>query len=134
VAWIGEWGAVLAGLVFGGLGFAIYGLAPTGALFLLGTPVFGLIGLFGPGFQGLVTRRVSPSEQGRLQGANASLVGLAGVVAPSLFGFTYAWFVAPGHPQIPGSAFLLAASLQAVAAMIGLAILARSPRAAKAPA
>ncbi|MBI1200831.1 MAG: MFS transporter [Phenylobacterium sp.] len=132
VAWIGEWGAVLAGLTFGGLGFAIYGVAPTGWAFLIGTPVFGLIGLFGPGFQGIVTRRVAPSEQGRLQGANASLVGLAGVVAPTLFGFTYAWFVAPGHPFVPGSAFFLAAGIHAVAALIAVAVMARGPRPAEA--
>jgi DHA1 family tetracycline resistance protein-like MFS transporter len=133
VAAIGEWGAVLAGLAFGGLGFAIYGLAPTGWAFLIGTPVFGLIGLFGPGFQGIVTRRVAATEQGRLQGANASLAGLAGVVAPTLFGFTYAWFVAPGHPYVPGAAFLLAASLHAIAALIAIAVMARAPKTAGAP-
>ena len=82
---------MLMGMVFGGLGFAIYGLAPTGGAFLIGTPVFGLIGFFGPGFQGLVTRRAGPDEQGRLQGANSSLAGLAGVAAPTIFGFTYAY-------------------------------------------
>ncbi|MEO8115027.1 MAG: TCR/Tet family MFS transporter [Phenylobacterium sp.] len=131
---VGEWGAVLAGLVFGGLGFAIYGLAPTGGTFLLGTPVFALIGLFGPGFQGLITRRVSPSEQGRLQGANASLSGLAGVIAPMMFGYTYAWFVAPGHPQVPGAAFMLAAGLLAAAALIAVAAMVRAPRPADAAA
>jgi len=133
VAWIGEWGSVLAGLTFGGLGFAIYGLAPTGWAFLIGTPVFGLIGFFGPGFQAIVTRRVAPSEQGRLQGANASLAGLAGVVAPTLFGFTYAWFILPGNPYIPGSAFLLAAGLHAIAALIALTVMARAPKTAGAP-
>jgi DHA1 family tetracycline resistance protein-like MFS transporter len=134
VARIGEWGAVLTGLVFGGLGFAIYGLAPTGWMFLLGTPVFALIGLFGPGFQGLATRRVSPSEQGRLQGANSSLSGLAGVVAPSIFGAVYAWFVASGHPYVPGSAFLLAAAFHALGALIALTAMARAPREARATA
>jgi len=128
---VGEWGAVLAGLVFGGLGFAIYGLAPTGPLFLVGTPVFALIGLFGPGFQGLVTRRVSASEQGRLQGANASLAGMAGVIAPTMFGYTYAWFVAAGHPYVPGAAFLLAAGLHALAALIAVVVMARAPRPAR---
>lgn len=133
VARIGEWGAVFAGLAFGGLGFAIYGLAPTGWAFLIGTPVFGLIGLFGPGFQGLITRRVAATEQGRLQGANASLAGLAGVVAPTLFGFTYAWFVQPGNPYIPGAAFLLAAGLHAVAVLIAIAVMARAPKIVGAP-
>lgn len=126
VGLIGEWGAVLAGLVLGGLGFALFGIAPEGWGFLAATPVFSLIGLFGPGFQGLITRRVAPSEQGRLQGANASLAGLAGVVAPTVFGFTYAWFVAAGHPYVPGSAFLLAAALHAVAALIALMVMARA--------
>jgi DHA1 family tetracycline resistance protein-like MFS transporter len=63
--------------------------------------VFGLIGLFRPGFQGIVTRRVSASEQGRLQGANSSLAGLPASCAPTMFGFTYAYFVAPGHPYLP---------------------------------
>ena len=130
VGLIGEWGAVLSGLVLGGLGFALFGIAPEGWGFLLATPVFALIGLFGPGFQGLITRRVAPSEQGRLQGANASLAGLAGVVAPTVFGFTYAWFVAAGHPYVPGSAFLLAAALHAIAALIALAVMARAPKTA----
>ena len=134
VARVGEWGAVLAGLAFGGLGFAIYGLAPTGWAFLIGTPVFGLIGLFGPGFQALVTARVAPTEQGRLQGANASLAGLAGIAAPAVFGFTYAWFVSPGHPQVPGAAFLLAAALMGLGALIALTLMIRAPKAAGAAA
>lgn len=131
---IGEWGAVLAGLAAGAAGFAIYGLAPTGWAFLIGTPVFGLIGLFAPGFQGLVTRRVAASEQGRLQGANASLTGLAGIVAPVVFGEVYAWFMAPGHPQVPGAPFLLAAGLMALAATVALGLMVRAPRPAGAPA
>jgi DHA1 family tetracycline resistance protein-like MFS transporter len=134
VARFGEWGAVLAGLGFGGLGFAIYGFAPQGWMFLAAIPVFGLMGLFGPGFQGLVTRQVSADAQGRLQGANASLAGLAGIAAPAAFGFTYAWFVSPGHPFVPGSAFLLAATCMAAAALIALALMVRAPRRAGAAA
>ena len=134
VAWIGEWGAVLAGLVFGGLGFAIFGLAPQGWVFMLGIPVFGFIGLFNPGYQALATRRVSAAEQGRFQGANSSLGGLAGVIAPLMFGFTYAWFVGSGHPYIPGSAFLLAAALHAAGALIAIALMLRSARSAEAAA
>lgn len=134
VARIGEWGAVLAGVVFGGLGFAVYGWAPSGWAFLAGTPLFALVGLFGPGFQALITARVAPSEQGRLQGANASLIGLAGVIGPTLFGFAYAWFVAPGHPFVPGAAFFAAAVLHGAAALIAVSVMVRSPRSAGASA
>ena len=131
VAKIGEWGAVLTGLVSSSVGFAIYGLAPTGWLFLAGTPVFAFLGLFNPGFQGLITRRVSASEQGRLQGANASLGGLAGMIAPTVLGSAYAWFVAPGHPYIPGAAFFLAAAFNALGALIAITVLARGRREAR---
>jgi len=134
VARIGEWGAVLLGLVGGGLGFAIYGFAPSGWLFVTGTPVFALMGLFNPGFQGLITRRVSPSEQGRLQGANSALTGLVGIVAPTILGSTYAWFVAPGHPYVPGSAFFLGVAAYALGSLIALSALVRAPREARAAA
>ena len=89
------------------------------------------MGLFGPGFQGLITRRVGASEQGRLQGATSSMAGLAGVVAPTVFGFTYAFFIAPGHPYVPGSAFLLAATLHGLGALIAVTLMARAPKPAK---
>jgi DHA1 family tetracycline resistance protein-like MFS transporter len=128
VARLGEWGTLLTGLVGGGLGFAIYGLAPQGWGFLLGVPVFGLIGFVGPGFQALATRRVAATEQGRLQGANTSLSGFASIFGPPLFGFTYAWFVAPDHPHAAGAAFLLAAALHGVAALLAFVLMARSPK------
>ena len=62
-----------AGLLCGALGMAIYGLAPTGRWFWLGVPVMALWGLSGPAIMGLMSRLVSPSEQGQLQGANSSL-------------------------------------------------------------
>ena len=115
---IGELGAVIAGLTGGALGLVIYGLAPTGPIFLLGAPVGALLGLFGPGFQGLASRRVRPSEQGRLQGANSAVAGLTAMVAPMTFGFVYAWSVAPGQGRPPGAAFLLAAALLLLGALV----------------
>jgi DHA1 family tetracycline resistance protein-like MFS transporter len=132
---LGEVGAVVAGLFAGALGVAIYGLAPTGALFLLGAPVGALLGLFGPGFQALATRRVGPSEQGRLQGANSAIAGLTAMVAPATFGFIYAWSVAPGQGRFAGTAFLFAAGLLATAGLVAALMLApQSEGRAKEPA
>jgi DHA1 family tetracycline resistance protein-like MFS transporter len=59
-----------------------------------------------------MTRRVTPSEQGRLQGARASLMGIAGLIAPALFTQTFAVAIAPERSfHVPGAAFLLAAGL-----------------------
>ena len=134
VARVGEWGALFIGLVFGGLGFLGMGLAPNGLMFLLAAPVFCMIGLFNPGYQGLATRRVAATEQGRWQGANSSLMGLAGVVGPLLFGYAYAWEVSPDGIGMPGSAFYLAASLHVAAAILALVLVARAPKPAKASA
>ncbi len=79
---------MMAGLLAGALGMAIYGLAPRGPVFWIGLPVMALWGLAGPASQGLMTRLVSPSEQGRLQGAGASLTSLSGLLGPGVFAAT----------------------------------------------
>src|SRR6202165_2473939 len=45
VKWLKERRAVALGLIFGAVGFAIYGLAPTGSIFWIGVPVMGLWGV-----------------------------------------------------------------------------------------
>ncbi|MGA9343193.1 MAG: TCR/Tet family MFS transporter [Rhodanobacteraceae bacterium] len=108
----GERRLVLAGLLLGALGFAIFGLAPDGAIFLLGIPFLALWGLAGPPAQALMTQQVDPQEQGRLQGAIACLASLAGIFGPGLHSQVFALFIgthAPAH--VPGAAFLLSALL-----------------------
>jgi DHA1 family tetracycline resistance protein-like MFS transporter len=124
---LGERRALMLGLFFGALGFIIYGLAPTGFVFWLGVPVMALWGLTSPAAQGLMTRRISPSEQGRFQGALSSIMGIAGMVGPAMFTQTLAYFIGPGLGwNLPGAPFLLAALLLVCA--IGLAGWATSPR------
>jgi MFS transporter, DHA1 family, tetracycline resistance protein len=61
-----------------------------------------------------MTRHVGPTEQGRLQGLDGSLRGMADLVGPGLFTLTFAYFIAPGR-DTPGAPFLLASLLQAAA-------------------
>src|SRR5437764_698015 len=116
---LGEPRALVTGLAFGAAAFVLYGLAPTGALFLLGIPIGGLFGLTYPALQGLMTRRVGADEQGRLQGAIASVMGIAGVIAPVLF--TQVFAAAIGRFRgagVPGAPFLLAALLLVTAMVV----------------
>jgi len=109
---LGEWRALSFGLFCGFLGFVIYAVAPTTWLFLFGLPVSALWGFAGPNAQGLMTRRVSASEQGQLQGAISSLRGIAGLLGPFLFTQTFASVVGPNHPIAwSGAPFMLAALL-----------------------
>ncbi len=85
-------------------------------MFWAGVPVFALIGLFGPSVQGLMTRRVGPTEQGRLQGANGSIMGLTGLIGPGLFTMTFAESIAPGRGwTLPGAPFFLAGLMMVLA-------------------
>jgi len=117
----GERVALVAGLMFGVAGFAMFGLAPTGAWFLAGIPVMALWGLAGAAILALMSRRVSASEQGRLQGANASLMGIANMLGPPVFTVIYAGALKGEFGvTLPGAAFLLAAGCLAVALVVGV--------------
>jgi DHA1 family tetracycline resistance protein-like MFS transporter len=123
VAWavkrFGDRNAMLIGFGFGAAGYALYGLAPTGALFAAAVPLSALFGLTYPSLQGIITKRVGADQQGRLQGALASIMGIAGVLAPLLFTQTFALAVRVVRPvHIPGAPFLLAGLLLLVAAAI----------------
>jgi DHA1 family tetracycline resistance protein-like MFS transporter len=123
VGWVvrrlGERRALLIGLACGALAFVVYALAPTGKLFLIGIPIGALFGFSYPALQALMTRRVGPEEQGRLQGALAGLMGVAGVIAPVLFTQTFAAAIGPFRRfGQPGAPFLLAAGLLGLAAAI----------------
>ncbi|HEY2178801.1 MAG TPA: TCR/Tet family MFS transporter [Caulobacteraceae bacterium] len=120
---VGERGAVLIGASVGAIGFLIYALAPTGWAYLIGIPVFALLGLMQPGLQGLMTRRVGPSHQGQLQGANQSLQGIASMFGPSLYGLSFAWLVRhDAAVHLPGGAILISAGLLALGFIISLRV------------
>ncbi|MGQ0584592.1 MAG: TCR/Tet family MFS transporter [Reyranella sp.] len=123
VARFGPRRALFVGLLIGGVGMAVYGLAPTGAWFLVGVPIMALWGIAGPAAMDMMSRRVSESEQGQLQGANSSVRSLAGLLAPGLFTVTFAWLLV----SVPGAPFLLAAALMVVAAAVSWIATAPSP-------
>jgi len=127
VSRFGERRTLLAALAAGVVGFTIYGLAPTSAIFLLGVPIMSLWGLYGPASQGLVTRHVAPTQQGALQGALASVAMLTGLVGPVLFTQTFSAFIdARRVAHVPGAPYLLAAAVLVVALVLATQV-ARPP-------
>ncbi len=115
----GERSALLIGLLFGVAGFAVFGLAESGVMFWAGIPLLALWGVANPASLGLMSHRVGPSEQGQLQGANASLMGIASLLGPGLFTQTFALFIGPGSDwHLRGAPFLLAALLVACAILV----------------
>jgi DHA1 family tetracycline resistance protein-like MFS transporter len=112
---IGERNALSFGLIGGIAGYAMIGLSKTGILMLLGIPVLNLMSLAWPSAQSIMSREVSPSEQGQMQGAVQSLRGLAGIVGPMMFTLVFSKSFGLGAPiHVPGAAFYLAALLLVV--------------------
>jgi MFS transporter, DHA1 family, tetracycline resistance protein len=116
VSRFGERRTLYIGQFFGGLGMILAGLARTGTLFFLSIPVMVLWTISTPAAQGMMTHRVSESEQGELQGAIGSLCSLAWIFGPGLFTFTFAYFIDPAHGwNAPGAPWYLGAALLFVA-------------------
>ena len=129
VARLGTKRALIGGLLTGGFGMAIYGAAPSGAWFLVGVPVMALWGLAGPALQDMMSRRVSASEQGQLQGASNSLRSVAGLLGPALFTGAFAYLI----DGLPGAPFLLAGLLLVAAASATWLVTASTPPGAPTP-
>jgi DHA1 family tetracycline resistance protein-like MFS transporter len=117
---LGDRATMILGLLGGSVGIAAMGLAPDGLSFTLALLPNALWGLAMPTLQSLMTRRVSDSEQGQLQGANNSVGAIAGVVSPLVFGAIYAMSVGE-NARLPfvGTAFFVAAAVLFAAALIG---------------
>jgi MFS transporter, DHA1 family, tetracycline resistance protein len=127
---LGERRAMMVALCFGITGFALYGLAPTPLFFWCSMPVMTLWAVFTPSIQSLMTQRVSPSAQGRLQGGLASITAMMGVFAPQLYTTLFAMGVSknlPGGLDLPGAPFLVASASLMVALAIAFFAVRRSP-------
>lgn len=111
VARVGERGAMLIGAGAAALGYLWFGVAGTGAAYLAAMPLFALMNLFMPGLQGQVTRHLSQTEQGQMQGVGQGLQGLASIFGPIVFGLTFAWSIRPGAAlHLPGLAYFVASA------------------------
>lgn len=120
VARLGDRRTMVLGLAGGAIGIVCMGLASTPLAFVLALLPNALWGLAMPTIQSLMTRLVSESEQGQLQGANMSLASIAGIASPLFFGFIYSLSVDENavFPH-PGTAFLIGGAILAGAALLG---------------
>jgi len=121
VARFGERRTLLIGLFFAATGFVLYGWARSSVTFFAAIAITALWQLAQPTSQSLMTRRVSASEQGELQGAIASLRGIAVIIGPQIFASTFAYFISHDH-HLPGAPWYLAALLLAISLVIAVLV------------
>ena len=112
---LGERRSIVFGLSCGILGFLIYAVGPTGTWVWIAIPIAALWSFYGPAAQSLMSRTVSPSEQGRLQGALGSMNGIASILAPILYPQSFAFALDAqatlGPWPVLGTPFFIAAIL-----------------------
>jgi DHA1 family tetracycline resistance protein-like MFS transporter len=108
----GERRSVLTGLLCGFLGFSGFALATRGWILLAVIPFIALWGIAAPAVQSLMSRRVDPSAQGKLQGAINSLRAITGMAGPVVFTQIFAMAISSGAKiRLPGAPYYLAALL-----------------------
>ena len=112
VSKLGERGAMSTGLIFGAIGWIMMGYSTNGILMWAGIPVLNLMAIVWPSAQSIMSREVSVSEQGQLQGAVQSLRGIAGLLGPGLFTYIFSKSIGTGAViRAPGMAFYVAAGI-----------------------
>jgi DHA1 family tetracycline resistance protein-like MFS transporter len=117
----GERRSLLAGLLFGTIGFAGFGLGTRGWMMLAVIPFIALWGIAAPAIQSLMSRHVDPSSQGKLQGAINSLRAITGMAGPVLFTQIFAVAISPQYGfHMPGAPYCLAAVLLGASMLLAL--------------
>ena len=119
----GERSSLIAGLLFGTLAFLGYALATRGWMVFAVIPLIGLWGIAGPAMQSLMSQRVDPTSQGKLQGAINSVRALTGMIGPLLFTQVFAVAISPKRiTPVPGAPWFVAAVLMLASAIVAYAV------------
>ena len=118
VKWLGERGAVLAGIAGACVALVMMAFAKQGWVVFAIMPVVALAGLGTPALQSLATRLVDESRQGQFQGVLASVMSLASIIGPLMFSSIY--FVV--REQWPGAIWLSALVVNAIAVPLVLSL------------
>jgi MFS transporter, DHA1 family, tetracycline resistance protein len=120
---LGEIRSTYLGLLAGAVAYIGFAFATAGWMMYAWMSAFLLTALVMPSLNAMMSKRVSPSEQGELQGALTSLGSLSSVVAPPVMTNLFAYFTSRTAPvYFPGAAFAAASlCLIAAAALLRLA-------------
>jgi MFS transporter, DHA1 family, tetracycline resistance protein len=127
--------SIIGGYLFGAAGLAIFAIAPTGPWLYLGIPVMALWGFAGPSIQSLMSRQVSPSDQGKLQGMNTGVMAMAGMFGPTLYSIALDKGIHMAQwPGFIGLPFYISAALLLCCAMMAMAMVRNDPTPVAEPA
>ncbi len=115
------------GLIFYGVGLALFAFANQGWMMYVFLVPYCLGGLAGPALQSMITENVPANEQGQLQGGLTSLMSATSIIGPYIM--TNLFYYAVNHQKpfyLPGAPFLLGAILMFTSALLAWSFLRRS--------
>ena len=119
---LGEKRAIPVGFGFQVLGFVGFSLATQGWHLILSIIPFSLGANGSVALRSHMTKQVGANQQGELQGAIASVMGLGAILAPPLMTQLFSFYTSPQAPiYFPGVAFALAAACTLACMFICLA-------------
>ena len=117
---IGERRAIIFGFLLMTIGFLGYAFATQGWMLYVAIAIGSLGGIANPAVQTVMSRQAGPSAQGELQGAVASLNGIAAVISPLFMTQLFSYFSQPAAPLIfPGAPYLVSGVLVFLCVLVG---------------
>jgi MFS transporter, DHA1 family, tetracycline resistance protein len=117
---IGERRAIIFGFLIMAIGFVGYAFATQGWMLYVAMAIGSLGGIANPAVQTVMSRQAGPSAQGELQGAVASLGGIAAVISPLFMTQLFSYFSQPPAPLIfPGAPYLVSGVLVFLCVLVG---------------
>ena len=135
IPWLGgERRAAIVGMVAAVLAYVGYALATQGwMMYAVGLTTF-FFALTYPSMNALASQQIPANAQGELQGAVASLYSLSSIIGPPLLTQIFSRFSDPAAGvYFPGAAFLTAAALTVVCALLFLRAMRLTPQPLAAP-
>lgn len=112
---LGERKSLLLGLGIGVFAYIGYGAATQGWMIYAVICLASFAGIAQPAGQAIITRTVSPTEQGAVQGALTGLQSIANILGPILASVVFAYFISEQAPiHLPGASFFVGAALAAM--------------------
>ncbi len=116
---IGDKKSVYTGLAIQCVTFILIAFVCKGWMIFALTVPFALSSIYGPAMQGIVSNRVSDTEQGELQGSLSALNNVTSIIGPPVLTSIFAVFTGAGcWFYFPGMPFVLAAFLVLIAGIL----------------
>jgi len=116
---LGEARAIYLGLIMAALSFFGYAFATAGWMLFPCIAVGAFMGLVMPSLRGILSRAVPDNQQGELQGAISSLMGLTAIFSPLVMTQLFRYFAGEAAPvYFPGASFFLSGCLALLALLI----------------